>query len=843
MKKLFLIDAYALIFKFHYAFITSPMRNSEGRNVSAVFGFVKFIHELLEREQPEYLGVAFDPKGGNFRHQLYPEYKANREATPEDIIYATPIIKEILRAMDIPVLEVMGYEADDVIGTLCQKASKSGEFFTYMVTPDKDYGQLVCSRCAMYKPGKSGSGIEVWGEQDIISHFGVSEPKQVIDILAIAGDAADNIPGVSGIGPKGAQKLIAEYGSVEGIVNNIDNIAGKIGEKLRNSKDNLILSKELATISLDVPIEFNASELQISQPNCDELREIYRRHNFRMFISKLDSDELHFKAICGGAQPMKIEPKLYSAQKIAEEATQTSLFDVVETPAPKEVEALKSSAEPTLFDLFNNPGVEAQSKSEVERSSITEGVGEINTATPPKGKNSDSELYKTIDNTEHSYTAITTLEALDSLILELQSSKFLALDTETTSLEPLKAKLVGLSLSVEPHKAYWIPTNDKNRDMVLERLKPLLESETIVKIGQNIKYDMLVLRNYDIRVAGEIEDTMIMHYLLDPEGRHSMDMMARNFLGYSPISIEELIGKGKNQLSMEQVAEAQITRYAAEDADVTLQLHGELMPLLMEMSAVDLYRKIEAPLVEVLVEMESNGVRVDTELLAKVAVELNSKLSEIEEYIYELAEDRAININSAKQLGELLFEKLALNSKAKKTKTGQYKTDEKTLSSLKGKHEIVEKILEYRSVKKLLSTYVEALPELINPKTGRVHTSFNQATTATGRVSSSNPNLQNIPIREEMGREIRRAFVAQQKDWVIMAADYSQVELRIMAHLSGDEALQQAFLDGEDVHTATAAKIFGVSSSEVTSEMRRQAKSANFGIIYGISTFGLAEQL
>lgn len=838
MKKLFLIDAYALIFKFHYAFITSPMRNSEGKNVSAVFGFVKFINELLEKEQPEYIGVAFDPKGGNFRHEIFPEYKANREATPEDIIYATPIIKDILRAMNIPVLEVAGYEADDVIGTLCRRAAVTDDFFTYMVTPDKDYGQLVCERCAMYKPGKSGSGIEVWGKNEICEHFGVSSPIQVIDILAIAGDAADNIPGVSGIGPKGAQKLIAEYGSVEGIVENLDKIAGKTGEKVRNSLDAMVLSKTLATIALDVPIEFNPDELKLSQPNCTELREIYRRHNFRMFIQRMDSDELHSNAICNGAQAMKVEPKLYSAQKLAEEATQTSLFDTPEPPIQSiEAAVIEDNKAPeteihtNLFDLFDNPPTAKVEKPIVEMS------------TPPRGKNSEDEMYKTIQNCEHNYIAITTIEELEALVTKLQGSKFLALDTETTSLEPLKAKLVGLSLSIEPQTAYWIPTSESNREQILSKLKPLLESKDIIKIGQNIKYDMLVLRNYDIEVGGELEDTMIIHYLLDPEGRHSLDMLARNFLGYSPISIEELIGKGKNQLSMEQVPLAQITDYAAEDADITLQLHQELFPLLKSMNSVDLYKKIEAPLIEVLVEMERNGVKINTELLSAAAVKLNIKLTEIEEFIYELAEDRSININSAKQLGELLFDKLALNSKAKKTKTGQYKTDEKTLSALKGKHEIVDQILEYRTIKKLLSTYIEALPELINPSTGRVHTSFNQATTATGRLSSSNPNLQNIPIREEMGREIRRAFVAEKEDWVIMAADYSQVELRIMAHLSGDESLQAAFLNGEDIHTATAAKIFGMSNDEVTSEMRRQAKSANFGIIYGISTFGLAEQL
>ncbi len=790
MKKLFLIDAYALIFRFHYAFISSPMRNSEGRNVSAVFGFVKFLYELIDRECPEYLGVAFDPKGGNFRHKIYDKYKANRDATPEDIIYAAPIIKDILKAMRIPVLEVAGYEADDVIGTISHKACKNHDFFTYMVTPDKDYGQLVNDCTVMYKPAKGGAGIEIWGEKEVCEHFNIARTEQIIDILAIWGDAADNIPGVAGIGEKGATKLIAEFDSVDGIIANIDKIKGKTKEKIENSIENLKLSKVLATIALDVPIDFCPEDLKICAPDVDALSELYRTHNFRYFLQRLESEKLHFNLEANNKVATNFEAKSYSAQK-AEEATQGSLFDM-----PAEI------------------------------------------TTPTVGEFQQSSEFQTIKTRSHNYTTIQNEAELKELCAKIAENKLVAFDSETTSLSVMSAEIVGLSFSIKEGEAYWMPYKSEYLDI----LKPIFSDESIRKIGQNIKYDMEVLANYGIEVRGSIWDTMIMHYLLDAEGRHSMDMLSRNFLGYEPIPIENLIGKGTKQLCMNQVPAPQIAEYAAEDADITLCLYNHFMPLLEEKGAIELYESIEEQLITVLCDMERNGVKIDTEILSSAATELNARMAEIESAIKEISEN-PININSPKQLGELLFETLKLNDKAKKTKTGQYKTDEQTLEALKDAHPIVSMILEYRGIKKLLSTYIEALPQLINPRTGRVHSSFNQAATATGRLSSSNPNLQNIPIREEMGRSIRKAFVAEREGWVIVAADYSQIELRVMAHLSEDEALRAAFVNDEDIHTATAAKIFGVSGDEVTREQRRRAKTANFGIIYGISVFGLAQRL
>ncbi|MFI3298462.1 MAG: DNA polymerase I [Rikenellaceae bacterium] len=791
--KLFLLDAYALIFRFHYAFITSPMRNPEGRNVSAVFGFVKFLQELIEREKPEYIGVAFDPKGGNFRHQLYPEYKANRDATPEDIIYATPIIKEILGAMCIPVLEVQGYEADDVIGTLSKKACQSGEFFTYMVTSDKDYGQLVNDCTVMYKPSKGG--IDIWGVDEIREHFGIAEPRQLIDFLAIAGDSADNFAGVAGIGEKGAQKLIAEYGSVDNIIKNLENIKGAAKGKIEKSLDMMKLSRELATICREVPLEFNAEELRICGADVPRLREIYMQHNFRAFLQRLDSEDLHLRALSSNPTQPTVAPLSYSQQK-KQEVVQTSLFDL-----PQEEERV--------------------------------------VATPLRGEFNDDDSYAIIHNTAHNYIAIQSSEELVNLVREFSMCEYFALDTETTSTEAMRAELVGISLAKEAHTAYWIATNSNNRAEYLEILKPLLQSDKNHKVGQNIKYDMEVLANYGIEIGGRLYDTMIMHYLLDAEGRHSLDAMARNFLGYSPVPIEELIGKGRTQISMAQVPDDQIRDYAAEDADITLQLFEKFRTEV----DMELYLRIEEPLIRVLTSMEREGVSLDVEVLKVAEDELSKRVVEIESEIKELSAGNEININSPKQLGELLFDTLKLDPKAKKTKTGQYKTDEATLEKLRATHPIVDKIMDYRGIKKLLSTYIEALPQLINPATGRIHTSFNQALTATGRLSSSNPNLQNIPIREALGRGIRRAFVPRGEGWKFIAADYSQVELRIMAHLSEDKNLIQAFLDGKDIHTATAAHIYRVPLAEVTSEQRRRAKTANFGIIYGISTFGLASRL
>lgn len=796
MEKLFLIDAYALVFRFYYAFINSPMRNPEGQNVSAVFGFAKFLGDIISRECPEHLGVAFDPRGGNFRHDLFPAYKANRSATPEDIRTSVPLIKEILEAMRIPILEVEGYEADDVIGTLSHEASKTGRYNTFMVTPDKDYGQLVRDNVFIYKPAKAGVGVEVWGEREVCAAFELSDPRQVIDILAIWGDASDNIPGVPGIGEKGAKKLVGEYGSVEGLIAAAE--AGGLSTKQRESvlanKEQLLLSKILATIKLDVPIEFCSDRLVMENPDVDRLREIYVRHGFRSLLRDLESDCMHrHMSQNGGGKTYSSTP--YSAQV-------PTLFDAVQAPAP--------------VVGVQNPIGEAK---------VT---GEL----------------KSINTVDHQYVTISTLDDLRDLVSKLKGVERFCFDTETTSVSAIGTTLVGLSVAVEQHVSYWIPTPRGQAQTILGELKAVFEDEKIGKIGHNLKYDILVLRNYGVQVCGRLYDTMILHYLLDAESRHSMDYLSAAFLGYQPIPIEDLIGKGAKQLTMDRVAPSIVAEYGAEDADVTLQLFNVFWPKVAERNQTELYERIEEPLIGVLADVEWNGVKIDCDILSRSALVLNERLVAIEIEIREVSgASSTLNINSPKQLGELLFDVLKIDPKAKKTKTGQYKTDEETLAALEDRHAVVGLILEYRGVKKLLSTYVEALPLMINPRTGRLHTSFNQAVTSTGRLSSSNPNLQNIPIRDQAGRAIRDAFVAETADRVIISADYSQVELRIMAHLSADENMRAAFLAGEDIHTATAAKIYKIDPAEVTSEQRRRAKTANFGIIYGISQFGLSQRL
>ncbi|MEG3047337.1 MAG: DNA polymerase I [Mucinivorans sp.] len=785
MKKLFLIDAYALIYRSYYAFINSPMLNPAGQNVSAVFGFAKFMGDLISRECPDHLGVAFDPGGHNFRHELYDKYKANRQKTPDDILSAVPIIKDILRAMNIPILQVEGFEADDVIGTLSHKASLAGDYQTFMVTPDKDYAQLVCDNVFMYKPAKGGTGIEVLGRQEICAQFEIHDPIQVIDILALWGDASDNIPGVAGIGEKGAKKLVMQYGSVEKLLASTDQLKGRQRESLEAGAEQLMLSKQLATIRLDVPIEFEPDKLVMDNPDIARLREIYIEQGFRSLMRDLESDCMHRSM---GGVTHSTTP--YSAQV-------PELFDKV-----------KTQITPAILPIITD------------------------------------ETYNSIKDTTHEYVVIDTLDKLREMVEILSNIEYFAFDTETTSLSAVGTTIVGLSIAVEEHHAYWIPTSRGAANTILNELKPIFENPNIGKIGHNIKFDMLVLRNYGIQVVGRLYDTMIMHYLLDAESRHSMDFLATSLLGYTPVAIEDLIGRGAKQITMDRVAPQVIAEYGAEDADVTLQLFNVLWPEVAKFNQTELYETIEEPLISVLTDIEWAGVKVDSDILARSAQVLNHRLVSIEDEIRTTAGARQdININSPKQLGEFLFDVLQIDPKAKKTKTGQYKTDEETLSGLADRHEVVSKILEYRGVKKLLSTYVEALPLLINPKTGRLHTSFNQAVTATGRLSSSNPNLQNIPIRTEEGRAIRDAFVAADADSVIISADYSQVELRVMAHLAGDAAMRIAFENGEDIHTATAANIFKVAPSEVTQDERRKAKTANFGIIYGISGFGLAQRL
>ncbi len=807
MEKLFLIDAYALIFRFHYAFINRPMRNAQGLNTSAIFGFAKFLNELMVREQPKYLGVAFDPPGGSFRRELFPDYKANRDATPEDIIAAVPHIKAILEAMRIPVLEVAGYEADDVIGTLSYKASCCGEYDVYMVTPDKDYGQLIKENVSMYKPAKGGEGIDIVGLDKVCENYGIADPRQVIDILALWGDASDNIPGVPGVGEKGARKLVAEWGDVEAIIANADALTPKLRASVLDNQEQLRLSKVLATIKLDVPIEFDPEALRIEEPDYAALRSIYIEHGFNLLLRDIDSRLFHSSALNATTLP-PLSKKPGKPKPYSQLVGQMSLFDA----AGEQGAALPELTVPP---------------------------------TPQPAADEAQAGYATILTTEHDYRTVDTDEELAALVKRLGGVDRFCFDTETSGIDPLQSDLVGLSFAVEPHEAWWVPTpTAERRASVLAALRPLFEEERIGKIGQNIKFDMLVLRHAaGIEVRGELYDTMIVHYLLDPEARHGMDFLARSFLSYDPVPIEALIGRGAKQISMAQADPSAVAEYAAEDADITLQLYGRLWPLLEETGQTELYRRIEAPLIPVLARMEFAGVFVDREILGESGAALTVEAARLEAEIREMTGAPELNVNSAKQLGDVLFGTLRIDPKPKKTRTGQFRTDEEYLQSLSDKHPVIDKILEYRGLKKLLSTYIEALPQLIHPATGRIHTSFNQAVTATGRLSSTNPNLQNIPIRDAAGREIRKAFTAPDHDHVIVSADYSQVELRIMAHLSGDEALQQAFRDGEDIHTATAARVFGVSLDEVTREQRRRAKTANFGIIYGISAFGLATRL
>ena len=813
MKKLFLIDAYALIFRSYYAFMQRPMRNAEGLNTSAIFGFTKFLREIIINERPDYLGVAFDPHGGNFRNDLFPEYKANRSATPEDIIASVPHIKSILEALRIPILEVPRYEADDVIGTLAHKAADEG-FEVFMVTPDKDFGQLVRPTVHIYKQRKGGEGVDILGPEEVCANYGINKPEQVIDILALWGDASDNIPGVQGVGEKGASKLVREYGSMESILENVDKIKGKLHDNLVAGAEQLRLSKVLATIATDAPIEFNAESLRMEQPDCEKLTEIYRYLDFRAFLREMASGvESPFTGVmrseCGGAPTMAAATTVVATPQEPQEVVQTDLFGApIATPTPKSTPVTPAATPAPMGDLF-----------------------------------SAAAGYATADNTPHTYTTITTRAELIPLVEELRAGKIFCFDTESTGVDPHTDRLVGLSLSAEAHKAVYVSLMGGESGELLTILRSLFEDESVAKVGQNMKFDIMMLRGVGIEVRGAKWDTMLLHYLIDPESRHNMDFLAMRYLDYQPIPIENLIGRGAKQTTMDKVPLAQVAEYAAEDADITWQLYEKLRPMAEERGVLELYHKVEEPLIEVLADMEWEGVKVDTARLAEYGTELSATLAEIEEKIRSMADTPDLNINSAKQLGVVLFEKLQIDGKPKKTKTKQYRTDEEYLTSLSDKHPIVSLVLEYRGLKKLLSTYIEALPQLVNRYTGRIHTSYNQAVTATGRLSSTNPNLQNIPVREEQGRLIRKAFVPADSDHILLAADYSQVELRLMAHLSGDEAMIEAFRSGEDIHRDTAARLFHTTPELVTSDQRRKAKTANFGIIYGISAFGLRQRI
>ena len=806
MKKLFLVDAYALMFKYYYAFLGRPMRNRTGMNTSVVFGFVKFLRDILKRERPDLLGVAFDPKGGSFRREIFTDYKANRSETPEDIILSVPYVKRVLEAMCIPILEVAGYEADDVIGTLSQKGADAG-YDVYMVTPDKDYGQLVRDNCKIYKQ-KGTDGIEIVDPAAIREKYGIDDPVLVRDILALWGDASDNIPGVPGIGEKIACKLVQEWGPVENILANVASIPGKQGEKIAAWADNLMLAKKLTTICLDVPIEFREEELTMCDPHIDDLRALFAELDFKSFLGDLTN--------VAPAEPLSDAPRQEAQRQLAEMARAKSA-------------AAKKAALAGQGDLFAGPAVPA-ADAVVEESLLVETVPE-------------PEPLRTALDTSHLYILADTPEAVRQAVAEIEKYPEFCFDTETTGLDIFTDRIVGLSLAVRAHEARYIPFKEENTAELAALVKPLFENEKIDKIGQNVKFDLMVLRRLGIAVRGRKFDTMILHYLLDPESRHNMNALSERYLNYRPIEIETLIGKGSKQLTMDLVNVERVKEYAAEDADVTYQLKQKLYPMVEELGLHDLYFRIEEPMIEVLADIEMAGVRIDVDALAEYSVELSRKIAELEAEIRREAGEPSLNINSARQLGEVLFGKMRITEKPKMTKTKQFCTDEEYLQSFAHKHRIVALILEYRGVKKLLSTYVEALPQLVNRATGRIHTSFNQAVTATGRLSSANPNLQNIPVREEMGRRIRKAFIPTDEEHVLMSADYSQVELRLMAHLSGDESLIAAFEHGEDIHAATAARLFGKRIDEVTTEERRRAKTANFGIIYGISAFGLSQRL
>ncbi len=781
--KLLLIDAYALIYRSYYAFIKNPRMNSKGMNTSAIFGFINTLEDVLRRENPTHVAFGFDPPSPTFRHEAYEAYKAQREETPEDIRIAIPYIRDIIAAYRIPVLEVPRYEADDVIGTIAKQAEQEG-FKVLMMTSDKDYGQLVSEHIFQYRP-KFGGDYETLGVPEVLTKYGLTSVGQMIDLLGLMGDSSDNIPGCPGVGEKTAQKLLAEFGSVEELLASTDRLKGALKTKVEENAEQIRFSKFLATIVTDVPISFDAATCARKDADKERLREIYVELEFRSFLNKLNDD-----------------PATGHTGKGTTAMQQLSLFgdDAEQTSA---VDMQSESEEAMVSDLAD------------------------------------------LTTTPHTYFTADTEAKQNDLARLLRSQSSFAFDTETDGIDPLTAHLVGISFAINEYEAWYVPlpADTEETKRIIAPFAEALQHPAIEKVGQNIKFDLLMLRRYGIQVAGPLFDTMIAHYLLNPELRHNMDYLAETYLRYRPLSIERLIGaRGKGQLSMRDVPVEKVSEYAAEDADVTLRLKNFFAPQLSDGGFEPLFRDIEMPLIYVLADMELTGVSLDTKALKQSSEELSKTLGQLEKDIYELA-GTTFNINSAKQVGEILFDRLRIEEKAKKTKTGSYSTNESILEKLRNRHPIVGKLLDYRGLKKLLGTYIDALPELINPETGKIHTSFNQTVASTGRLSSSNPNLQNIPIREALGRDIRKAFIADHSDGVFFSADYSQIELRIMAHLSGDKQMIEAFCSGADIHSATAAKIYGVADEAVTSDMRRKAKTANFGIIYGISVFGLAERL
>ena len=776
MDKLFLIDAYALIYRSYYAFINNPRINSKGLNTSAVMGFCNTLNEVLTKEQPSHIGVAFD-HGLTFRNEAFPQYKAQREETPEDIKRSVPIIKDILTAYHIPVLQVDGFEADDVIGTLALKAGQQG-VDTYMLTPDKDYAQLVSSNVYMYRP-RHGGGYETMGPDEVNQKYNISSPLQVIDLLALMGDSADNFPGCPGVGEKTASKLINEFGTVEQLLENTAQLKGKMREKVEAAVEDIKMSKFLATIRTDVPVELDLEQLRLKEPDAAKLQEIFTELEFKSFATRLLNKV---------ENPKKVENR------------QLSLFD-----------------EPAMAEADNNL-FEAQSAASANR--------------------------QTLETTPHEYHLVQTEADMQALVTLLSAADVVSLDTETTSTNAIEAQLVGLSFAIEEKKAYYVPVPEQANEAqnIVNRFKPIYENPNTLKVGQNIKYDLEVLRSYGVALQGPLFDTMVAHYLLQPELRHNMDFMAEVYLNYETVHIDALIGpKGKAQKNMRELAPSEVYNYACEDADITLQLKNVLQPKLVEAGVERLFNEVEMPLIPVLAEMECNGVRIDTAALKETSQVFTERMLQLEQEISQAA-GKTFNVASPKQVGDILFGEMKIIDKPKKTKTGQYVTSEEVLQTLRSKHPIVAHILDYRALKKLLGTYVDALPKLINPRTGHIHTSFNQAVTATGRLSSSDPNLQNIPVRGEDGKEIRKCFIPEE-GCEFFSADYSQIELRVMAHLSQDANMLDAFREGYDIHAATAAKIYNKPVSEVTRDERTKAKRANFGIIYGITVFGLADRL
>ncbi|MFY0630169.1 MAG: DNA polymerase I [Flavobacteriaceae bacterium] len=790
-KRLFLLDAFALIFRGYYAFIKNPRINSKGMDTSAIMGFTNSLLDVIKREKPDHLAVCFDRGGSVARTEAFPEYKANRQETPEAIKIAVPIIEEILKAMKIPAVVLAGYEADDIIGTLAKKAEKEG-YQTFMVTPDKDFAQLVSENIFMYRP-RFGGGYETWGIPEVQEKFGVERPEQVIDFLGMMGDSVDNIPGLPGVGEKTAKKFLAAYGSMENLFENTADLKGKMKEKVEASKELGILSKELATIMLDVPVEFHEEDFEMCMPDIEATKAIFNELEFRRLTDNF--------------------------VKTFATATETPQESTTASPEAKAKPSSNANAS-GQFDLFAAPG----------------------TGNVPEKESIQG--YKTIKNTDHFYQHVDTPLSRKMLIKKLLQQTSVCFDTETTGLKALEVELIGIAFSWEIGKGYYVsfPEDQDETKTILEEFRPFFESETIEKIGHNLKYDIKIVSNYDMPVKGKLFDTMIAHYLINPDMRHNMDILAETYLNYQPVSITELIGKkGKNQLSMRVVPVADQTEYAVEDSDITLQLKEHFTKELESGNVTKLFNNVELPLVSVLTAMEIEGINLNTDFLQELSIDLANDISRLEKSIYEQAGEE-FNIASPKQLGVVLFENMKLVDKPKKTKTGQYSTAEDVLSYLAKDHEIIANVLEYRQYKKLQSTYVDALPEEVNPKTGRVHTVYAQAVAATGRLSSNNPNLQNIPIRTERGRQVRKAFVPRDENHVLLAADYSQIELRIIAALSEEETMIEAFKNGEDIHASTAAKVFNVPIDEVTREQRSNAKTVNFGIIYGVSAFGLSNQ-